>query len=1167
MGLLDSERHALVRKEMHDTLSLATEYALMREEMSYGNLFSKVDYLARKHHIQEAEVRQIHTLRRHSNFQDTMSREDALYDLLALARFVAAVFSTSVPESLIKRLPAVYRAQARSPQKRYRTLRCVVTEWTRDSLKVTIDGFEDGALKTAMPTKEDMQTLLPFLRKGTFLSLLDAEQSAKDKEADIIRPKAVVFEPDFLLDISAVASLFHDFGHHPLLYTLNKMLPKVNNIHTLLGNFAGEVVDEAVTHREGTSFHKALRENFKQKALEFATAKDFTATAFKTNAEAQTRNAIAAVDTLFKEHDRERALVEPSFVSPELGLQGRVDLMTGDLKLLVEQKSSKNFALETGWRNASGNLYEEKHYVQLLLYYAVLGYRYGITLRTSDFLLLYSKYEPKRGLQRINIYRQLMYEALRLRNQIVAFEMLIAEKGFQSVSPLLTPDVLNEKSLSTKFFLTYELPRLKVYQEALESWSETEREYFFCLATASYKEQLQGKIGGREHQGSCISDLWNLPLATKLSTGSILAGLSLLKAESQEEGFGVDTLTFLYAETPAWQGAEANAKGAEDDSNGANGGMESEEYQEICAPNFRLGDRVVVYPYKKGTSPNAKDSLLLTGQIARMNAEGVVVILTNGQRSTGTLTRMNPTIDRPKTDDRQSGRSGKTGKTVFAIEHAPLGSSNDMDMRSLFAWSTAEKCRKDLILGLLPPEKDAGKRLSRPYHKDLDGVLEKIAQMKDYFLLIGPPGTGKTSMAMRFIVEEELQNANASVLLAAYTNRAVDEICAMLQNAGIDFLRIGNRYSADQRFHSNLLDDVARKKPSLSAIVDKISSTRVIVATTCQLMAKSYLFNIKRFSLAVFDEASQLTEAGLVGLLAAYSGDGSGKPAIGKFVLIGDHKQLPAVVQTPSWQCQVKSPKLREIGLFHTNASLFERLLWLERERKCDDFVGVLHKYGRMHPQIAEFCSTHFYEKEHILPVLLPHQRECGISDKVYKSHAKSVLAKEREIFVPSASSGKSTHTGDKSNKDEAEIVALLIKHLYAIHQQSWDNMKTVGVIVPYRNQIALIRQELCRLGIASISDISIDTVERYQGSQREIVIFSLTATRPYQMDFLSATTFEEDGHLIDRKLNVALTRARRQMIVTGNPGIMQTNAVYRSFLHHLQSEATVLSKEELLNG
>ena len=132
----------------------------------------------------------------------------------------------------------------------------------------------------------------------------------------------------------------------------------------------------------------------------------------------------------------------------------------------------------------------------------------------------------------------------------------------------------------------------------------------------------------------------------------------------------------------------------------------------------------------------------------------------------------------------------------------------------------------------------------------------------------------------------------------------------------------------------------------------------------------------------------------------------------------------------------------------------------------------------------------------------------------------------------------------------EAEAAAVasfgIIDHFTA---PRFNPAKTVGVIVPYRRQIALIRQALADIPVlkADQEAITIDTVERYQGSQRDVIIYSFAITHRYQLDFLTATTFtDDDGTLIDRKLNVALTRARRQMIIIGRPDLLERNKLFR---------------------
>ena len=92
----------------------------------------------------------------------------------------------------------------------------------------------------------------------------------------------------------------------------------------------------------------------------------------------------------------------------------------------------------------------------------------------------------------------------------------------------------------------------------------------------------------------------------------------------------------------------------------------------------------------------------------------------------------------------------------------------------------------------------------------------------------------------------------------------------------------------------------------------------------------------------------------------------------------------------------------------------------------------------------------------------------------------------------------------------------------------------------------------MARFGIPELTQISIDTVERFQGSQRGVIIYGFTVSRPYQLDFLTNNRFVEDGRIIDRKLNVALTRAREIQILVGDADLLRRDPVFAALIENV---------------
>ena len=1103
-----SEAQALI---MHETLVIACHEGLKNTRHGFGNLSSQVESLCRQHNIAPQDIVAIQKMRRHSNSNAPILPEDVAYDCRALAIFVSAVVQEAIPSFLVGKIPAHGRITENIQITNYRYIRCIVRKWDESTIQVAVtnqDSSEELLMVDYMNTPDyiDFSYLRPMLREGMQLNLLDCTVTRKK-----VVPRLIVVEPDYLIDISTIANCFETYGHHPLLFTVNRLTPRLSNKHIVLGNFAGSALDDIINHPAEYDIKETFRSNFREKALDYATCPDFDAASFKQDAERQVENIKEIVDEIFQTFDREKAILEPSFVCERLGIQGRVDLMTTDLKLLVEQKSGKNTFIERKYKNPHGSLHVEKHYVQVLLYYGILQYNFQLSPKNAHIQLLYSKYPLPDGLLEVEPLQKLIREAIRFRNQAVATEFWMAENGFDRMLPLLTPQTLNVEKQNDNFYNRYLLPQLTETLAPLHQLNDLERAYFTRMMTFVIKEQLVSKVGVQEGVGNSNADLWNMPLAEKKETGNIYTGLTIIEKERSSSFNGYDTITLAVPQ----QG-------------------------EDFLPNFRRGDMIYLYSYKKNEAPDVRKSILFKGSLQEIHGDSITVHLNDGQQ--------NP--------DLISG-------DYFAIEHAGSDIGGTSAIRSLYTFITSNEERRQLLLGQRTPRVDKSLTLSRSYHPDYDEIILKAKQAQDYFLLIGPPGTGKTSQALQFLVREQLaekskvQTSNfklqTSILLLAYTNRAVDEICNMLTENELDYIRIGNEFSCDPKYSDHLLKEVLDDNATLNSIKSTLADAQIVVATTSTMNSNAALFNIKHFDLAIIDEASQILEPNIIGLLSTRHAE---RRAIERFVLIGDHKQLPAVVQQQdTLETEETNIFLKNIHLLSCANSLFERLILTERAAGRTDFVGTLHKQGRMHPDIADFANRKFYAREQLECVPLAHQLEQTLAyNETSEDETDDVLKAHRMIFIPSKPC-RQLNISEKVNTEEARIITDLLRRLYRQLGKNFDPQKSVGVIVPYRNQIAMIRKEIEKLGIPELEEISIDTVERYQGSQRDIILYSFTIQSRYQLDFLTANTFYEDGQPIDRKLNVAITRARKQLILTGNEQTLRQNQIFAELIDYIKEK------------
>ncbi len=1093
-----SDRYVELYRIFHEILKERTR----ESKLDFSGAFARMDYLCKQLQYTEEEYRRLNSLRARAReiqgqLSTSLSEQAWWDDLKTLAQFISRVYQIELPEELARRLPKTYHLPL--PQRHL----------TGDYLRLIVDSWDDQYIygKTADAGTEfirvhytapnyfgDWGYIKELLTPHTQLNLIHPR-----RQEDIYIPELIIYEPDFLLDVSAIASCFETYGCTPLTYLINKIKPAANTKAILLGNFASQLLDETVYHHDDkiTSYKESARRFFRKNALNLITCKDMDAS-FHTEAMHQQQVLEKMIREQFPEVsgiDMQKIMLEPSFYCEMLGIQGRMDLLQEDMRVLMEQKSGK--------RAFGTEKHVEKHYVQMLLYLALLHYNYRLRNDEISCFLLYSKYQD--GLMKETTAPELLYEAFRLRNLIVKQELLYGEGKAAEVFEQLTPADLNVNHTGGTLWERYTEPQLRALLRPIRSASELERRYFYRFFTFVEKEHILAKLGNARKEGSGFAATWNDTLEEKQQNGNIYDRLRIIaKTNSEPEGGGIDTVTLSIPEQEAY-----------------------------FLPNFRVGDIALLYAYPADKMPDARKTPVLRCSVQALTAERIVLKLRAPQKNEHLFVR-------PE-------------NYPWAIEHDFVESSFTALYRAMYAFLTATADRRSLLLNQRVPKVNRALRLNGDYScggasPEFNDLVLRAKQAQDYFLLIGPPGTGKTSFGLVNILKEALTDADSSVLLVSYTNRAVDEICSKLVKQNIDFIRIGSGVSCDEIYQPYLLEKRVSHCANAAVIRELIAKTRVFVGTTTALSANVHLFGIKHFDLAIVDEASQILEPHLMALLAARTDDG--RNAIRKFILIGDQKQLPAVVMQTEAESEVEDSLLREqTGLTNCRFSLFERLLNLQK--KNPQLVFCMEKQGRMHPEVSQFPNTAFYQAR-LKPVPLAHQSRA-LDFPIHDTEGlEPLLASRRVLFFPSDYPPPSHSI--KVNLPEAQLIASLVRtiwNLYRKNNKPFNTEQSIGIIVPYRNQIALIRKEIARFAIPELNRITIDTVERYQGSEREVIIYGFTIQKYYQLAFLTENSYKEEGETIDRKLNVALTRAREQLLIVGNPALLQMNETFKKLIDY----------------
>jgi ATP-dependent RNA/DNA helicase IGHMBP2 len=436
-------------------------------------------------------------------------------------------------------------------------------------------------------------------------------------------------------------------------------------------------------------------------------------------------------------------------------------------------------------------------------------------------------------------------------------------------------------------------------------------------------------------------------------------------------------------------------------------------------------------------------------------------------------------------------------------------------------------------------------------------AVQKILSANELAIVHGPPGTGKTTTLVQAI-KAISQQERRQVLVVAPSNTAVDLLSEKLSEEELNVVRVGNPARVSERLLNLTLDnkiathtsakeikrlrkqaaeyrDMAQKyKRSFGPaereqrkalftearnifkeverveqyIVDDVLA-RAQVITATLVGANHYTIRQLKYHTVVIDEAGQALEpACWVPILKAQ-----------KLVMAGDHCQLPPTI---------KSTEAAKEGLSET---LMEKAVALHPEA-----IVLLEEQYRMHQTIAGFSSQEFYEGK-------------LVAAQAVATH-RLLPGEQPLVFIDTAGCGfeeKIEGTG-LSNSEEAHF---LVRHLINYVQQlqtvySNEMFPRIGVISPYRHQVELLKELVANTPALAVfgKAITVNTIDSFQGQERDAIYISMTRSNSDNVI----------GFLSDiRRMNVAMTRARKKLVVIGDSATLGQYPFYADFISYAQ--------------
>jgi ATP-dependent RNA/DNA helicase IGHMBP2 len=472
---------------------------------------------------------------------------------------------------------------------------------------------------------------------------------------------------------------------------------------------------------------------------------------------------------------------------------------------------------------------------------------------------------------------------------------------------------------------------------------------------------------------------------------------------------------------------------------------------------------------------------------------------------------------------------------------------------------------RDVMYGLKKPafeNEDAGFKLEQ-LNDSQNAAVRKIIASKDVAIIHGPPGTGKTTTLVQAI--RETLKTEKQILVCSSSNTAVDLLTEKLHREGIKVLRLGNpariseevllntldakitqhesykelknyRKTADEYFrmagkykrtfgHADrqqrqlfysearkLVNEARRLEDYIQE--DQFNKAQVIACTP--VVSANRMMRDRQFSTVFIDEAAQALEP-MCWIPITRSN---------RVIFAGDHFQLPPTVKS----------KTAEAG--GLKESLFEQCMPIE------NIAVMLNTQYRMHEHIMGFSSAKFYESN-----LLAHE---SVKNNLLSYDSEVVLLNTALDFVDTAGCGYTETLNPESlSTSNTEEAHLLIRHLKLLLAQFYTNgiatPVSVGIISPYKEQVQLLTlltesdEELKKHPIR----LAIKTIDGFQGQERDIIYISLVRSNDNK----------DIGFLSDvRRMNVALTRAKKKLVVIGDSATLSNHAFYNDFLAYVDN-------------